>query len=293
MSPAATIAPSAAHLPGASAESIRSHYDHPEAFFRLFLGETMCYSCGLFSGNCSLEEAQLAKLDYHLDAARVGQGASLLDVGCGWGALLVRAVEQRRAARGLGLTLSHAQAESVGARGDSRIDVREQHWAEHSPETPYDAVVSIGAIEHFVRPEDSPSERLATYEAFFRRVRAWLKPSGRLTIQCIARAQGSTRPHILAEDGTFPQSDLPCAWELLRASAGEFELERLVNHRADYIKTLEHWIRGLKANRDRACALVGVARVEEFLRYLRYSAMGFALGRTELLRASFVPVSRR
>jgi cyclopropane-fatty-acyl-phospholipid synthase len=274
---------------GASASSIRAHYDLPASFFQLFLGETMCYSAALFDGATTLDDAQIAKLDHHLDAAGVQPGASVLDIGCGWGALLRRSVDQRSAVRAVGLTLSAAQAEWIRQSAHPRIDVLEQHWADHQPAGSYDAAVSIGAIEHFVHATASEAERLSTYEQFFAKAHSWLKPGGRLSLQCIAHGRDSGRPNILSENGTFPESALPYAWELLRASRGHFELDRLINRREDYVQTLACWTRALRSQAERAAEVGGSEQLASFKAYLSYSAMGFARGSTELLRLVLRP----
>jgi cyclopropane-fatty-acyl-phospholipid synthase len=278
---------------GASGRSIRAHYDRPQEFFRLFLGETMCYSAGLFQGGRSLDDAQTAKMDFHLDAASVRQGCRLLDVGCGWGGVLRRAVEIRSAAHAVGITLSASQAAFVRQLAAPRIEVFEQHWRDHQPSEPYDAIVSIGALEHFADAGCSESERQAIYGDFFAMTRSWLKSGGALSIQCIVHGSDSSKPNVFSENGTFQESALPHLWELVRASRNELELVQITNGREDYVATLDWWIRRLKENQDRASELIGPDQVANFLRYLRVARAGFALGTTGLARMSFVPLSRK
>src|SRR6476659_789679 len=94
---------------GASAEAIQHHYDVGNDFYRLWLDPTMCYYCALWEegeADHQLEQAQRRKIAHHLDSARVRPGCRLLDVGCGWGAVIREAVEGRGARRAVGLTLS-------------------------------------------------------------------------------------------------------------------------------------------------------------------------------------------
>jgi cyclopropane-fatty-acyl-phospholipid synthase len=104
---------------GASPDAIRSHYDAGNAFYAAWLDPSMTYSAarwtGAGRGPRSLEEAQAAKLDWHLDSASVRPGAQILDVGCGWGSLLARAIGERKAARAVGVTPSLCRRASAGA----------------------------------------------------------------------------------------------------------------------------------------------------------------------------------
>ena len=155
---------------GSSPAAIQQHYDIGNNFYRLWLDPTLSYSCALWAKDerdDRLAEAQVRKLDYHADQARVTAGACVLDVGCGWGALLKRLVEVHNAGQAVGITLSKAQADWAASFRDPRIGVYLESWTDHAPANPYDAIISIGAFEHFARPDWGDTEKENAYRAFF------------------------------------------------------------------------------------------------------------------------------
>lgn len=278
---------------GASADAIQYHYDLSDAFYRLWLDPSMSYSAALFAPGDSLEQAQLRKLDHHIEQAGAHGRARVLDVGCGWGSMLRRLVQHHGVQHATGLTLSRAQADKILADGVPGIDVRLEGWREHKIPSPYDAIVSVGAFEHFVRPNLSSAEKVAIYREFFEFCHEALRPKGRLSLQSISfgtlRA-GQIDPFIA--DMIFPESDLPYAWEVLEAADGLFEVCQLRNDRAHYRRTCREWYRNLERRRDEAVALVGEAKVQDYERYLKISIASFALRALGLLRVSFERLGR-
>ena len=273
---------------GASPEAIRAHYDVGEDFFRLWLGPELIYSAALFEGDDDLATAQTRKLDHHIDAARARGARRVLDVGCGWGALLRRLLEHAGAGEAVGLTLSTAQAEWIRRAPCAGMTVREESWRDHRPETPYDAIISIGAFEHFARPGLAAPEKLAAYREFFDFCHGALKEHGRLSLQTIAYVGAkAVLPPFIAEE-VFRESELPLIAEPLIAAEEAFEVIALRNDREHYDRTLRLWERNLAAHEQEAVALVGEAAVAHFHRYLKISAMGFRTGAICLLRMSFI-----
>lgn len=278
----------------ASAEAIRHHYDRSNAFFALWLDPTMSYSCAMWDGaTADLEAAQVRKIDYHLGEAGLTAGGVVLDVGCGWGGVLGRAVGRFGASRAVGLTLSQAQHDWVVSRPHPAIEVRLESWADHRPDRPYDAIVSVGAFEHFARLESSAADRLEGYRTFFRRCREWLRAGGRLSLQTFAYASADTRERKRRSAGTqflasaiFPETDPPVLSEVVTASEGTFEPVRLRNDRADYARTCELWLERLSRCRAEAVALVGEETVDHYLTYLKLSHLGFAVGHLHLYRVT-------
>lgn len=277
---------------GASQQAIQSHYDVGNDFYALWLDSSLTYSCALWGGDDdTLEDAQKRKLEYHARSAKARGVRRALDIGCGWGSMLRWLVEQEGVERAVGLTLSEAQAKHVDGFGDSRIVAAVEDWRFHSPDGPYDSIISIGALEHFVRPEDSVGDRIATYREFFSQCRRWLRPSGQVSLQTIAYAQGSFVRGAIAS--IFPESDLPRLPELASAFEGVFELTSLRGDRLDYARTCRAWLERLRRNRDEAVRTAGEARVRHFESFLAASAKGFDLGIFTLFRLTLAPLPSR
>src|SRR4051794_23840142 len=131
MEKGAPMSPTEGTTFGAAAAAIQAHYDVGNAFYQLWLDPTLSYSCALWQegdGDDQLEAAQRRKLAYHAEQSRARGRARVLDVGCGWGALLRHLVEAEGVARAVGLTLSQAQAELIASRADPRLEVRLESW---------------------------------------------------------------------------------------------------------------------------------------------------------------------
>lgn len=270
---------------GASPEAIMSHYDMGNDFFRLVLDPEMIYSCALFKGDDDLATAQRYKLDHHIEAAGAANAARVLDIGCGWGAMLRRLVDHAGVGHVVGLTLSQAQARWIRDGNNPRIEVLEQDWRDHKPERRYDAIISVGAFEHFVQKGLDPKIKLDSYRQFFAYCDKVLAIGGKLSLQTIAYSERTKVQPLL--DKTFPDSDLPLEWEPIAAAEGTFSLIAARNDADHYYRTLVMWEQNLLANYDKAVALVGKERTDEFRRYLRMSAGGFRAGMVSLMRYGF------
>ncbi len=251
---------------GASIQAIQQHYDLSNEFYQLWLDKTMTYSCALWQSNDSLEQAQLRKIDYHLEQSRSKNVHRLLDIGCGWGSLLVRAVEDYGVRNAVGLTLSNAQLKYIKKIGKERIYPYLDSWESHKPESSYDSIVSIGALEHFVRPEYSKDERISHYQKFFNQCHRWLKPSRNMSLQTMTYGIGEYKKGSVAD--IFPESNLPRLEELITASRQTFEIIRLKNHRLDYAKTCQEWLKRLKSKRELALKIVGEKALHNYEKFL-------------------------
>ena len=148
---------------GASARAIQHHYDVGNDFYQLWLDSTLSYSSALWEENEgyeNLELAQLRKLDFYINQARAKATQRDLEIGSGWGALSKRLVEVNDVEKVTTLTLSKAQLEHIKSWQNPKIEARLENWFEHSPEKPYDAIISIAAFEAFAKLGLSEAEKV-------------------------------------------------------------------------------------------------------------------------------------
>ncbi|OBF55317.1 cyclopropane-fatty-acyl-phospholipid synthase [Mycobacterium sp. 852002-50816_SCH5313054-b] len=267
---------------GASPAAIQHHYDVGNDFYALWLDPTLCYSSALWDGdNDTLLAAQTRKLDFIAAGARARQAHRVLDIGCGWGALLRRLIDNYGVQQAVGLTLSEAQASHIGRDEHDRIDVRVQNWIDHRPETTYDAIVSVGAFEHFADMGMSRTQRVEAYREFFARCADWLPLGGRLALETTIKgnntrmSRSTVRDLLFIIDRIFPESEIPWLSEIIEASERRFELVEIRNSPHDYARTCREWHRRLLANRDRATDLAGPEVFVDYGRYLDASADAF------------------
>ena len=277
--PASELAPRGArHSRERDARAVRHHYDVSNDFFRLFLGPTMTYSCGVWAraGARTLEEAQEAKLELVCEKLGLREGERVLDVGCGWGAFALHAAE-RHGVHVTGITLSPAQAalaqERVREAGLSdRVEIRLADYRELTAE-PFDAISSIGMVEHVGEVQ------IDTYAA---RLAELLKPGGRLLNHGITR-QRHTDPDAgdFSERYVFPDAEpLHLSRVLLALERAGFVTQHVEGFGADYAETLRHWAQNLDERFDEATRLAGEERIRVWRLYLRAARNGFLSGFT-------------
>jgi cyclopropane-fatty-acyl-phospholipid synthase len=206
----------------------------------------------------------------------------------------------------VGLTLSQAQKDYFEAlpklesapqaktqtktQTEVLTEVRLESWENHLPSQPLDAVISIGAFEHFARPGMSASEKQAAYRAFFQRVGEWLRPEGRLSLQTIGYGPISEEMKVKLSglnQAVFPGSELPTLLELLAAAEPFLELVQVRNDRQDYAKTCQLWRKNLRAAKATVEEQHGPALYKRYNEYLMASEMGFRLGHLHLYRLTF------
>jgi cyclopropane-fatty-acyl-phospholipid synthase len=261
--------------------AVRHHYDVSNEFFRLLLGESMTYSCAIFSrGAQTLEEAQRTKLDLVCTKLGLRNGERVLDVGCGWGSFALHAAGQY-GARVTAITLSEPQAtlarERAAAAGlADRIDVRVADYRDLAGET-FDAIASIGMVEHVGSVNiDSYARQLATV----------LEPGGRLLNHGIARLRhGDPEAGPFSERFVFPDAaPLHVSRVLTAIEAAGLEPTHVEGFRHDYARTLREWAHNLDEHSDRAQSLVGAERMRIWRLYLRAGRRGFETGFTSIFQ---------
>ncbi|MCM6774559.1 cyclopropane-fatty-acyl-phospholipid synthase family protein [Nocardia sp. CDC159] len=279
---------------GASQQAIRSHYDIGNDFYALWLDPTRTYSCALWDGeDDTLQRAQERKLDFYIDHIRAVGAERVLDVGCGWGSMLRRLVEKHGVTRVVGLTLSDAQVDHIRTWADDRYAVAVQNWADHRPDAPYDAIVSLGAFEHFADMGLSRAGRVEAYRRFFQCCHDWLAPGGRLGLQTnvkgnnVRMSRAAVRNQLFIIDRIFTESELPWPSEILEASERLFDVVVLRNEPDQYIRTCRAWLEALNAAEDRALAMVGPEVVADYRRYLEACIEGFEHRHLGLVRVVF------
>lgn len=280
----------------AAAAAIRYHYDVGDDFYRLWLDGSLTYSCAMPDRpDDTLEAAQQRKLRYHLDAVRAQHDLrhGVLDIGCGWGAMLRELSLTRGVRRTVGLTLSPAQAAYTRSQGYPGAEVRTGNWMSYEPAARFDGIVSIGAFEHFASHDDDAPAKVSVYRDFFERCRGWLTTDGALSLQTIAYANmSSAEASQFMRHEVFPDADLPTLAQIAAAADRIFEIVAVRNGRLDYAWTCEQWARRLRANRPAAVRAAGAETVARYERYLKMSALGFRMGKICLLRLVMRPYAR-
>ncbi|MGH3492101.1 MAG: class I SAM-dependent methyltransferase [Sciscionella sp.] len=265
-----------AHTTARDRAAIAHHYDLSNELYALILDESMAYSCAYYPRpDMSLAEAQRAKLDLICRKLVLRPGQRLLDVGCGWGSLLVHAAE-RYGVTALGVTISEQQREyvleRVAERGLSdRVEVRVQDYRTLR-EPPFDAVASIEMGEHVGQ---------ANYPVYAATLFAQLAPGGKLLLQQMSRRAdaapggGAFIEAFIAPD--MHMRPLPETLGLLQAAGLEIREVRAL--REHYVRTVADWLAALEDRYEQAVALVGeqVARVWRL--YLVGGGLAFEQGR--------------
>ncbi|WP_327754512.1 cyclopropane-fatty-acyl-phospholipid synthase family protein (plasmid) [Sphingobium sp. SJ10-10] len=276
---------------GGSAAAIRHHYDVGNDFYSAWLDPTMTYSSAMWDGlpkDAPLEEAQQRKLAYHAESVGAAGGMRILDVGCGWGGMMRNLRRSYGVAECVGLTLSEEQLAYIEGLGDPGISAVLSNWHDYRPDKPFDAIISVGAFEHFAHPQQSVDERRGVYREFFQACRDWTAGKGRLSLQTIAYGKMSpedANPFISNE--IFPAAELPTLEDIVVASKGLFRIERLRDDGLDYARTCEMWSNKLRGAVRSGVVDPDIHPVEKYSRYLRMSAAGFRMRKIGLLRIAF------
>ncbi len=257
-------------------ESITYHYDVSNEFYRLWLDSEMVYSCGYFHHeNDSLEAAQLQKIDLILNKLNVRSGDHLLDIGCGWGSLIIRAAK-KYGAKAVGVTLSRNQyelaQERIAAAGlTDRCEVRLEDYRDVRGK--FDRIASVGMFEHV---------GLKNLRPYFNKINELLKDNGTVLNHGITSSDPDSCQSPLGggafiDQYVFPNGELPhLSLALREMSAAGLEAVDMESLRRHYVMTLNHWTRRFEENSEQLRALAGDKRWRIWRVYLAGCAHGFA-----------------
>lgn len=263
--------------------AVSHHYDTSNEFFRLILDPAMVYSCAHFlTPDESLEIAQRRKLDLICRKLALTAGDRFLDVGCGWGALVVHAAREY-GVEATGITVSGEQAQAARRLADEagvadRVKILQKDYREIDGE--FDAIASVGMFEHVGRNK---------LPGYFKRLKAMLAPGGQVLNHGIvnrARGRVSQRPAFV-RTYVFPDGDLRPIDEIVGvAEDAGFELRDIEALRMSYALTLRHWVANLEQNQNAATKAVGDRVYRIWRSYMAGSAVAFegqAIGLYQLL----------
>jgi cyclopropane-fatty-acyl-phospholipid synthase len=270
----------ARHTRERDAAAVRYHYDVGNDFFALLLDRSMTYSCALFSrGARTLEDAQEAKLELVAAKLALEPGQRVLDVGCGWGSFAIHAARMHGASV-LGVTLSEPQAAFARRRAAAagvadRVEIRVADYRELR-ERPFDAVSSIGMVEHV---GESRIDEYARMLVSLMRPGALLLNHGIAALRADEDASGDdfTNRYVFPDAEPLYLSRIQLALE----RAG-LVTEHIEGFASDYSLTLEHWARRLDEHREEARRLAGAYRTRVWRLYLRAARLGFDTGFTSV-----------
>ena len=261
---------------------IEVSYDVGNEFFALWLDEQRNYSCALWQGeDDDLESAQRRKLAYLSELARTGPGTRVLDIGCGWGANLGFQTGRRRVTRAHGITLSPAQLRFTLERELPGVSAELVDYRDFQTDEPFGAVISIGMLEHVVRPDQVWSgEHLAVYADFFRRVHSWCLPNARFGLQVILRDRIPRDRDDLnrlqwVTNSIFPGGMSPRLEDIYATVEPYWEIVSLRTRRDHYRRTCAEWLRRLRGHEDTIRARWGDRVFTDYERYLSICVLAF------------------
>jgi cyclopropane-fatty-acyl-phospholipid synthase len=263
------------HSRSRDADAISHHYDVSNRFYRMVLGPSLTYSCAVFaSPTDTLEAAQANKYDLVCTKLGLGPGMRLLDIGCGWGGMVLHAA-QHYGVDAVGVTISQEQAELAKQRvADAglghRVEIRVQDYRDVD-DPHYDAISSIGMFEHV------GMEGLAVY---FEDARDLLTPEGRMLNHAISRTTTVQRPRTdprgFINRYVFPDGELHEVGTVISTMQDTgFEVRHMESLREHYALTLRRWVSNLDTHWEEAVAEAGIGNARIWRLYMAGSAVMF------------------
>lgn len=260
-------------------KEVASHYDIGNDFYKLWLGKTMNYSCGYFkSEQDTLDQAQQNKIDHILAKLNLQEGMSLLDIGCGWGDLLIDAAKKYKI-HGLGITLSEEQAKEFQKRIEEEkladcLEVKIMDYRElNDSKMQFDRVVSVGMIEHVGREN---------YQLFFQNVDAILKPKGLFLLHCITALKESPGDPWIKKY-IFPGGVVPSLRELMYICGDhKFRTLDVESLRQHYVRTLLCWYHNFQDAIDQVSKMFDDRFIRMWELYLSSCAASFNNGMIDI-----------
>lgn len=270
------------HSRDRDSSAVRHHYDVSNDFYGLWLDRRMVYSCAYFERwDESLDAAQEHKLDYICRKLRLRPGERMLDIGCGWGGLIIHAAREY-GVDATGITLSPAQAElareriaEAGLEDRCRVELRD--YRDVRVREPFDKLASVGMFEHVGR------ERMADY---FAQAFELLRPGGAFLNHAISGNMQTPGRSGFSDRYVFPDHDLvPIGLTLEAAEQAGFEVRDVESLREHYMVTLRHWVRRMDAREDEVIAAADEVHYRAWKVVMAGSAHGFETGQMNLHQA--------
>lgn len=268
-------------------QAVTYHYDLSNDFYGLWLDRNMVYSCGYFrTPNDDLDTAQEQKLDYICRKLRLKAGERLLDIGCGWGALILHAA-RHYGAHALGITLSERQLEFARERIEreglsERCEVRLLDYRKLDEPGGYDKLLSVGMVEHVGE---------ANLPEYFERAFQLLRPGGVFLNHGIGRAGNRIAPRqpTFTDVYVFPDGELVSIADMLQvAEKTGFEVRDVENLREHYAMTLQHWLRRLEAHEAEARRFTDEVKYRIWRLYLAGAAHYFRSAKLDIYQTLLV-----
>jgi len=265
-------------------KNVEHHYDLGNDFYSLWLDETMSYSCAYFkSSEDSLEQAQIQKIDHTLKKLQLQPGETLLDIGSGWGWLMIRAVQQY-GVKATGITLSEEQykktIELITELGlQEQVDVKIMDYRDLAQSgLKFDKIVSVGMFEHAGRDN---------FPSYMKSVQSLLNDQGLMLLHTITRPlEETTHPWIATN--IFPGGYIPSLREIIHLLPEyDFHTIDVENLRLHYAMTLEHWVHRYSKHLDKVKEMYGERFIRMWRLYLLTSASSFRVGGLHLHQILF------